>query len=1194
MLKIAHLSDFHVRPDYSNTCMEKIKTMRSYIASEDIEIIVYTGDIIDYKYVSEKLKDKDKSDIKLRNDLIKECYNQALMLFKELTNIISVKRIIICPGNHDLIRSEKKECSMTEECDESGEEYIESYKFYNYFTKSLINKDNAHITRVEEYSKDGEKYYFLVSNTNWFRNNNESKSTKDCINCKTVSSFIKKIASKSNKTNNIFISHLPTDFICECAKYSYGSNLNVEIDKNFRLCLAGDKHDLSTSKNSYIVGNPLYDEYTTIGIHILEKDNHIFNSVKIYNDTYKIIADQETTKKAFEICKNFLSNRSTNLLFNNKENIQIDDVINYFSTFENEHLKLIEKMYDKVIRLKERSSSSNRFIEVEKDFSFNYIAKLIEQDDNDKNNIINFKGEHESGKSTMISILYMYLLYQHLYNSYKYFPVYFNIEYYRNLGYNSKTILKELKKIIKIFIEFSTEISKPICLFIDGLNQYCLFGDDPDLGVKINDELRALIEAHNDYTIVLSIDIFDHPLDAHKSIFDSSEVWKNSNFLMYFNAIRTIPQYEKTFIEILKYVTKLKNEDETQITKIVNKIYDESILSVHLMFLFEYNRSFLQDASNIMHTINSNRLSILANNKDKKSIATKTAVGIFYEKKTFHDIKGGVNISEKEYTQMFEYIENHKFFSNYLIAKEYVEEIKNISKQLIKKGKVEINPLINAMLPQPILYFIRQEFAIHDGQIDILNCLNEIKRRKINKIDYMGIANLIYLAGRGIGLENATILDEIEKKYCDNKCSNNTELFKQMVLQRTVTISKIYVNNSVESSKILNEYINQLMKNQELRNVNRVFYRMFYQDAYALMDINEYYVDDGDSESFDFYYTYHTLVNRIRNGYENRNKNKIVEVDLFTLCDLIITRIKIDKTNDDKQTFFYQTEKYDRIKTIMDTTIDIINQYFNNNDFPCANNSLFVGFLKNAIRDFKMFPIYLEKYTNRPFFHQSMIINQLDLIKFQERQGWLIRDKHDNHSLSMDDFNSQKQLASIETVVEHIYMTYLIGLFYLPNKIKEYEEYNKQTVLNIILIHDIGESFVGDCSPYLKNFDSMKNDEDKFNRELFSSWIYLDNVDLSEQMHYWDLWKNADNHGDINYRIAKQLDKVQLLYEFSKIKDKAERFTAQRIKDLESIKDSITIPYVKQILEKIVYDNQNVTLKEFFESLKKESIDNDE
>lgn len=865
MLKIAHLSDFHIRPDYSNTCMEKIKIMKSYIISENIEVIVYTGDIIDYKYVAKNLKDPD--DVKNRNALIKKCYDKALSMFLELTNLTSVKKIIICPGNHDLIRSDKKDCSMTDSCDEFNEEYIASYRFYNDFTKKLINNENAHVTRIEEFTKDGDVYNFLITNTNWFRSNKESKSTKDCINCKTVSDFIQKIASKSNKNNNIFISHLPTDFICECAKYSYGSNLNVEIDKNFCLCLAGDKHDLSTSKNSYIVGNPLYDEYTTIGIHTIEKDKHFFNSVKIYNDTFKVTADQEITEKAFSICKNFLSNRSTKLLFNNKENILIDDVIDYFSTFENKHLRLIEKMYNKVTRLKERSSTSNNFFEVEKDFSFNYIAKLIEQDDNDKNNIINFKGEHESGKSTMISMLYMYLLYQHLYNAYKYFPVYFNIEYYRNLGYNSNAILKEFKKTIKTFIEFSVEISKPLCFFMDGLNQYCLFGDDPDLGVKINDELRELIKKHQDYTIVLSIDIFDHPLDAHKSIFDSSEVWRNSDYLMYFNAISTIPQYEKTFVEILKYITELKNEDEMQINKIVKKIYDESIPSMHLMFLFEHNISFLQDATNIMHSINSNRLSNQAYNKNRKSIAAKTAVAIFYEKKTFQELKGGVNISEREYTQLFEYIENHKFFSNYLIAREYVEEIKNISKQLNKKTKFEINPLINAMLPQPILYFIRQEFAVQDGQIDIMNCLSKIKKNKINKIDYMGIANLIYLAGRGIGLENIGILDDIEKKYCTNKGLNNIELFKQTILQRTVTISKILANNSIESNKFLNDYINQLMRNQELRNVNRVFHRMYYQDAYTLMDINEYYDDNGSSEFFDFYYTYHTLVNRIRNGY---------------------------------------------------------------------------------------------------------------------------------------------------------------------------------------------------------------------------------------------------------------------------------------------------------------------------------------
>ena len=244
-----------------------------------------------------------------------------------------------------------------------------------------------------------------------------------------------------------------------------------------------------------------------------------------------------------------------------------------------------------------------------------------------------------------------------------------------------------------------------------------------------------------------------------------------------------------------------------------------------------------------------------------------------------------------------------------------------------------------------------------------------------------------------------------------------------------------------------------------------------------------------------------------------------------------------------------------------------------------------IKFVKSVLKDFKTFPKFLKQRKNQLYFHPSLIINQLDTLKNKERQGWLIRGKHANRSLTPNQFEKQKLFNSVESIAEHIYTTYLIGLFYLPSYIENDNQYNKQTILNIILLHDIGESYTGDCSPYMNTFDSIKLKEDEFNRRLFSSWIYIDNTDFSEQMDLWDLWKEKSNNGNINYQIASELDKVQLLYQLSKIEDKEKRFTEQRIKSFNDTYNQIKTPLVKNILRLIVDENIGETIDDFFNSL---------
>jgi HD domain len=65
-------------------------------------------------------------------------------------------------------------------------------------------------------------------------------------------------------------------------------------------------------------------------------------------------------------------------------------------------------------------------------------------------------------------------------------------------------------------------------------------------------------------------------------------------------------------------------------------------------------------------------------------------------------------------------------------------------------------------------------------------------------------------------------------------------------------------------------------------------------------------------------------------------------------------------------------------------------------------------------------------------------------LKRTQRAGWVIRGVKDS-----------------ESVAAHMYGTYVIGLLYLPQTDPN-PEYTKSKILDMLLVHDLGEAFTGD------------------------------------------------------------------------------------------------------------------------------------
>lgn len=1170
---LAHLSDFHLRPDYSEICLQKLKQIKECIDQYKVDIVVYTGDIVDFRYIG---NDKEK---------LLESFNFAHKAFKILTDNSDLQKFVFCPGNHDIIRQDVEKISSCEMIDENSDIYIQAFEYYNSFLHEMGLSQFNHQTYLKQISVRTNTFNFLVANTNWLRENNYSKNAKNCINCYKVSELINSGKLDTDINKNIFVSHLPIDYVCECAKYSYegyNANLAEEIYKNFGMLLAGDKHT-SSSTNTFIIGNPLYEEESIISIHRINGSRHTLDIIKILEGETIIISDKETSNKILRLCDKYITDNARRIISANNSNKYNLDAIDSFFLEDKTALKNIENIYSKVVNFKQYDEQTQKFTKRIKKISFSEIAKQIADYDGDNKNIINLRGAHETGKSTFLSWLFMFLLFYHKNKQFKYFPLYFNITYHRMKGENREEIQKQFEQFINKGKQISKEIKKPPCFIIDGLNQYCMFGDEPDLGTSLENAIKDKIFNIQDSKIILSIDTFSQPIDFHKSVFDyPTGVWKSSKLLLYFNSIRTIPENELELTELIENIKAIKKDETSDTKRIIKKLFSESIIELSLMFLYNYYKEFDTSNNNILYTINSFCQNKMLDHSNKLNKAKGIALDIYINRKTFADMT--MLHSKKDYIRLFEYIKNHKTFSNYLFAVNYVDEIKRLVSSSQNNKTVAAKNIVNIVFPQEVFYSIRQEFEVKKGKTDITICLERVLSKNITKFDDIGIANLVYLLGDRIGIKDKPLIGRIKKRHKSK--NNNIDSFKNLILQRTACISEIMICEGSGLKKAINYYLNALMSSPEIRFVNRIFHRMYYQDTYNLMRIDDMYEmldnEEKGNVNFDFYFTYQTLIMRINGMFDNSKRN-LLEINLFTLCDLISSRLRIRYNSNDEVTFFYNQAKKNTVLYILNESLKLIEKYLVKYESYC-NNPSFISFLRNCQRDFKLFPAFLDTEHEEVFMHPSLIINQLNILKNKERQGWLIKDKHKKRSLSEEEYINQKQNNSIETVVEHIYYTYLIGLLFLPEKSSEYPRYNKQKILNMILIHDVGESFVGDSSPYMTNYDEIKEREDLFNKTLFSSWMYIKDTCFVEQMDLWNTWYR-NNTDDINYQIARELDVIQLLYEFNTINDKEQRFSEERIKEFNNMEISIETSISRKVFEIVVKTNKHTSLSDFWKEL---------
>ena len=309
-----------------------------------------------------------------------------------------------------------------------------------------------------------------------------------------------------------------------------------------------------------------------------------------------------------------------------------------------------------------------------------------------------------------------------------------------------------------------------------------------------------------------------------------------------------------------------------------------------------------------------------------------------------------------------------------------------------------------------------------------------------------------------------------------------------LLLFRGVTISLIYMG----SERIAQEYICLMLEDKTVNMINRGFHLEYYGDIPAADKQWLALEDDPRSGSK----TMNNLCYNIEDRFICRNNTPVLEIELFTLCSLLQARIRTGAGSTD-----FDLTPY------VEKCLSFLARY-KNNWFRSVSNDKLTAYFAMVERDLTRF---LEKI------HASPVLTDLydHYVGTAQipRTGWVDLD-----------------FPEPESVTEHMYGAWLLAMMHLPDKKEGDPVYDKERILQMLLIHDLGEAVTGDIRKYDKvGRVDLENQEDDAMRTLLLHDSYTDDVSYAK---YYDAWVEWREHKTVNAKVAKDVDTLQAVYQF--------------------------------------------------------------
>jgi 5'-deoxynucleotidase YfbR-like HD superfamily hydrolase/transcriptional regulator with XRE-family HTH domain/energy-coupling factor transporter ATP-binding protein EcfA2 len=776
----------------------------------------------------------------------------------------------------------------------------------------------------------------------------------------------------------------------------------------------------------------------------------------------------------------------------------IHSYLRIYLDYENNGFDDLSDKYSDIFTLISRLKHNNEILNTDK--LLNSLFKILISEGSRSSFILKVIGPTGSGKSTIIQLLFIKLL-RYINDNKKtgILPFMINLVYFENLKYGPEKTFEEhvINHIHDIIDDYKNQCNQNPemrrIIFISGIHNYKW--SVPSIDYILQTELSSLDNLQ--YIVSVNTDLIINKERIRKDI-----PLAPMKFSYVLNVESVDLSEEEKATRYLSCYEKINTENTQQLYTMLLKMQFNTIDIYQLKLLKDtiYDR-FDDPSFNISDLYESYCLEFFHDNEKLMEDTTQVAFEFAYTERAFTD--------KDDYTQPYwKLVRCHSSFIDFFISRYFIKKLREYDNSSSLKD-------FEMILPKTVTSFIKPQLngSFTDEQRIINLCEN-----KYDSMEKRGKSAMIYWLGR-ISSPNLTdkaceLLLKYYREMNEQLKINEKnidyplqEMINDLFVLRGITVSLIYK----QDPKISDQYIHSMLENDLISSINRGFHLEYYGDKEYLPvhDTLNYkdVLEVGDK----------TLRQLIRVNETDLKQNKYsfsFELKLFTICSILQARIE----NPEIQISF-------DINPFVHKTISMIKKYLKTGH--CKDEKV-AFYFKSVLSDFN------EYNDNSPKKHQFMSIclyNTFSKANHVNRTGWV---KHN--------------IPNPENIIEHTYNCWLMGLLLLPDKIEHEKSYSKHKILEMILIHDIGERITGDIEKSEKiKKPSLAEEEDEIMKMLFLKGTYPSMPNLSDQYSLWTEWHDQNT---FNARVAKDIDVIQAIYQLcSYLKEYPSNFTEKTIKN---------------------------------------------
>ena len=441
----------------------------------------------------------------------------------------------------------------------------------------------------------------------------------------------------------------------------------------------------------------------------------------------------------------------------------------------------------------------------------------------------------------------------------------------------------------------------------------------------------------------------------------------------------------------------------------------------------------------------------------------------------------------------------HRSILEFLIAKHYVNRFAALSArgEYNEEQRIALS-FFDMVLPKRVTRFVVKMLNDTD---DYEEKVLYLAKQYFPNMSLFGKSELTFWMGR---LKNRARREEcvalLRRYYDDQKAvyrqaktaADKTQMAvrQEAFLLRGISVSLIYGGDK----KVLHEYLDSLLEDKTANSINRGFHLEYYGDKLYIPNRSALDFEDDVTKGE---ITCNTLCLSLDKRRCSFRFNPVSMLELMTLCSLLQARMER-----------YDTNGVFRVEPYLDKCAGYLDWMLRRReiaDFPKVKE--YFRWMKTQLDAFSA------SAAKGAYHGMSALYNRYSKANEVPRTGWVNR-----------------KIPHPENIVEHMYNCWLMGLFFLPDRYDGYPDYDKNAVLQMLLLHDLGERETGDIPrpEKLKNKEYYDAWEDSVMRSIFLHGSYPGAPDLTECYRCWDEWFRQDS---VNGKVAKDIDNIQAIYQ---------------------------------------------------------------